>query len=79
MLDVDHFKKLNDNHGHAAVTSAERRRANDHSIGWRCRDCGTLRGEEFCIILPSLSVEDATAVAREFALRSVNNWRSRTR
>lgn len=64
MLDVDHFKKLNDNHGHAAgdqvlkdVARIMAAAVADNGI------VGRYGGEEFCIIMPDQSVESAMAVA----------------
>ena len=69
MLDVDHFKELNDEHGHAAgdrvlagVAAAVRRRlrAEDH--------VGRLGGDEFLALLPDAG-DEAAATAAE-GLRS---------
>jgi diguanylate cyclase (GGDEF)-like protein len=64
VLDVDHFKSINDRHGHAAgdvvlraITSACRRVI-------RSVDCfGRVGGEEFAIVLPETALVDAQAVA----------------
>ena len=65
MVDVDHFKSINDNHGHAvgddvltkvATTLRETARETDHV----CR----YGGEEFCILLPHVDI-DGVAVASE--------------
>jgi diguanylate cyclase (GGDEF)-like protein len=65
MLDLDHFKAVNDTHGHArgdlVLTELARRLA-------RCvRDIDTVArygGEEFCLVLPETSPEGAEVVAR---------------
>ncbi|MCD9007598.1 diguanylate cyclase [Luteimonas sp. XNQY3] len=62
MFDLDHFKQVNDRHGHAAGDWALRRVAD--VVSPMCRDMdafGRLGGEEFAIILPGL---DATAAVR---------------
>ena len=75
LLDVDHFKKLNDQHGHlagdevlAAISGALR--------GAIRREDAIARygGEEFAILLPNTSLEQAAQVAhnvREAAARMV--------
>ncbi|HEY0835508.1 MAG TPA: diguanylate cyclase [Azospirillum sp.] len=66
MVDIDHFKRINDTHGHAAGDEALRR------VAAICRDLlresdliGRLGGEEFGILLPETDV----AAAREAAER----------
>jgi diguanylate cyclase (GGDEF)-like protein/PAS domain S-box-containing protein len=60
MLDVDHFKKLNDNFGHAAGDQVLRdvSRTIKESVG-DVGIVGRYGGEEFCIVLPSLTLEQA--------------------
>jgi diguanylate cyclase (GGDEF)-like protein len=64
MLDIDHFKKYNDRHGHAQgdeaiklVGNALRRHARKPFVA--CR----YGGEEFCVILPNTSAQTAATVA----------------
>jgi two-component system, cell cycle response regulator len=66
MIDIDHFKLVNDQHGHAAgdrvlveVAGALRRnlRAEDH--------LGRLGGEEFLAVLPDTDAEAAQAAAEK--------------
>ena len=74
MLDVDHFKDYNDNHGHqagdrvlielaGAMTQNARQEDTAHRYG----------GEEFMLLLPGASLKDAAAAAerirRDFASR----------
>ena len=71
MLDIDHFKRINDNHGHLvgdrslkqlAGTLRSRLRTQDHA--------GRLGGEEFLVILPNTTAAGAREVA-ETLRRSV--------
>ncbi len=53
LLDIDHFKLVNDNHGHEAGDEALRRLANALQAGTRGIDTAArIGGEEFAIILP---------------------------
>jgi diguanylate cyclase (GGDEF)-like protein/PAS domain S-box-containing protein len=63
MLDVDHFKKINDSHGHAAGDDVLR------IISARCEKrlrspqiCGRFGGEEFIVLLPQTALADAEKV-----------------
>ncbi len=63
MLDIDHFKKVNDRHGHAAGDAVLRRAA--ELLGANLRsDSVVMRygGEEFAVLLPASSLEEARAV-----------------
>ena len=67
MIDIDHFKAFNDNHGHlvgdlvikevARCLQQELKRSTDHL----CR----YGGEEFAIILPNTDKDGATALAEQ--------------
>lgn len=67
ILDVDHFKKVNDQHGHAAGDAVlsmigrvllENRRTTDHA--------SRLGGEEFVLMLPRCDAESARLVADRY-------------
>ena len=65
LVDLDHFKRLNDTHGHLAGDDALRAvgrvlRTNVRSGSGTAARYG---GEEFCVILPGTSREDAVVVA----------------
>ena len=64
MLDVDHFKGVNDRHGHSAGDAVLQSLAAAVSGGLRDEAvAGRLGGEEFAILLPEAAGEDAAAVA----------------
>jgi len=68
MADIDHFKKINDTHGHAAGDEALR--AVSRTLGGALREgdsVGRLGGEEFLVLLPML--EGAAAFAAADRLR----------
>lgn len=64
MVDIDHFKRINDTHGHAAGDAALRHCVAVLSGCLRDIDrFGRLGGEEFCALLPHTSLDDAARVA----------------
>lgn len=70
MLDIDHFKRINDSFGHAAGDSVLK------SFGQVLRDScrvydvpGRYGGEEFCIVLPETRVGNTTVVAERIRER----------
>ncbi|PZQ56901.1 MAG: sensor domain-containing diguanylate cyclase, partial [Phenylobacterium zucineum] len=67
MFDVDHFKRVNDTHGHAMGDEVLR------AVSACCRQMlrpsdrfGRLGGEEFAIVLPETDPQGALAVAERF-------------
>jgi two-component system, cell cycle response regulator len=66
MLDIDHFKKINDTHGHLTGDSVLRALASLLQKRLRPNDkLGRYGGEEFCAILPETSLENAALIAEE--------------
>jgi len=64
MLDVDHFKKINDGHGHQMGDIALRAVADTCRAALRtCDALGRLGGEEFAMLLPETALDQAEAVA----------------
>jgi diguanylate cyclase (GGDEF)-like protein len=69
MLDIDHFKRVNDTYGHATGDAAlcalvracrERLRASDY--------IGRIGGEEFVCVMPETGLEDAMACAERIRI-----------
>ena len=66
MLDIDHFKKVNDNHGHAAGDSVIKNLSRLLQQRLRSTDIvGRYGGEEFAVVMPETSLADATGVMDE--------------
>jgi diguanylate cyclase (GGDEF)-like protein len=64
LMDIDHFKRVNDNWGHAAGDAVLRHFATLASTGLRAVDVfGRFGGEEFLLILPDTDAHGAAAVA----------------
>jgi diguanylate cyclase (GGDEF)-like protein len=60
MLDIDEFKKVNDNYGHATGDKVLRSLAHMLSLRLRRTDImGRYGGEEFIVILPNTTIPDA--------------------
>ncbi|WP_051511834.1 GGDEF domain-containing response regulator [Skermanella stibiiresistens] len=71
MMDVDHFKRINDTHGHAMGDEALRRLAAVCAETLRQSDLlGRMGGEEFAILLPEAGEVEAMAVAERVRLRA---------
>jgi len=63
-VDIDHFKQINDGHGHDAGDEALRAFANVVRSGLRSHDsAGRLGGEEFMVVLPETGPDEALQVA----------------
>ena len=64
MVDIDHFKSVNDTHGHAVGDQAIKHVAKLMETGRRTSDIvGRYGGEEFVLLLPHIAIDDATLVA----------------
>lgn len=64
MVDIDHFKRVNDHHGHAAGDEVLRRLAAEAQRCLRDGDVfGRWGGEEFIVLLPNIELDGATEVA----------------
>ncbi len=66
MADLDHFKRVNDTHGHLAGDTLLKRVSLALAAGLRGTDSiGRYGGEEFLVVLPETQLEGATAVAEK--------------
>lgn len=70
MLDLDHFKQVNDTHGHLAGDAVLRAVADELAAGLRQADAtGRWGGEEFAILLPGVPAGEVLAVAERIRVR----------
>jgi len=70
LLDVDHFKKINDTHGHFAGDAVLRETATRLRGNMRPYDqVGRYGGEEFLVVLPNCELEQATHQAERMRSR----------
>jgi diguanylate cyclase (GGDEF)-like protein len=70
MLDLDHFKHINDTYGHATGDEILKHFADTLRSELRCADlAGRLGGEEFGVILPATGVDEALVLAERLCKR----------
>ncbi len=70
MLDLDHFKRINDTHGHLAGDAVLKETANRLTGAVRSYDyVGRYRGEEFLVVLPGCSSAQAVRIAERIRSR----------
>jgi len=78
LFDIDHFKQVNDTHGHAAGDKVLSRLSQACTTALRDQDViGRLGGEEFAVLLPETDLAAAAAVAerlRETVERVSPGW-----
>jgi diguanylate cyclase (GGDEF)-like protein/PAS domain S-box-containing protein len=70
MVDLDHFKLVNDNYGHAKGDEVIKVLAEVLKVSTRQIDLvGRYGGEEFCLVLPGIPVEKAITTAERIRLK----------
>ncbi|MEA2600350.1 MAG: hypothetical protein QOF89_1342 [Acidobacteriota bacterium] len=75
MADLDHFKAINDRHGHLAGDALLRRVAQVLAEGLRGTDwIGRYGGEEFLLVLPETDMAGGAAVAEKIRSRVQGTW-----
>jgi len=63
MMDIDHFKSVNDTYGHGVGDEVIKSVASTLQAGLRGQEVvGRYGGEEFCILLPQTSIEQAARI-----------------
>jgi len=66
MMDMDHFKQINDTYGHQAGDQVLRQIGGVISASFRKADVyGRLGGEEFAVLLPNTSLDTARTIAED--------------
>lgn len=69
MIDVDHFKEVNDKHGHATGDQVLLHITSVASRSMRARDrIGRLGGEEFLVVLPETGAGEAIAIGERIRM-----------
>lgn len=70
MVDIDHFKDINDRHGHAEGDRVIARIAQALRDGLRVGDfVARWGGEEFCVLMPRIRLVEARALAERLTLQ----------
>ncbi len=72
MLDIDHFKQVNDKHGHVVGDRVIQAVGEILRASVAAGDCSAARygGEEFAILLPKTSLDRSTQLAEDVRLRT---------
>ena len=70
MVDIDHFKRVNDNYGHGIGDDVIKLLADVLNSCTRDEDIvSRYGGEEFCIVLPGINISEALSVAERIRLK----------
>lgn len=74
MLDIDHFKSVNDNFGHQTGDEVIKLVANVLRENLRDADIvGRYGGEEFCLVLPGIDIETTLEIAERIRVSVMNS------
>jgi diguanylate cyclase (GGDEF)-like protein len=74
-LDIDHFKRVNDNFGHDVGDAVIKHVANTLRTSARQTDVVCRNGgEEFLMLLPATSTEEARVIAERVRTSIAENW-----
>jgi len=80
MVDIDHFKRVNDQYGHAVGDQAIQAVASCLSSGLRLTDTvGRYGGEEFCLMFPRTTLAEAPDLAERIRIQVETEAGSRVR
>ncbi|MGB3124433.1 MAG: diguanylate cyclase [Pseudomonas sp.] len=76
LIDIDHFKQINDTYGHIVGDAVLRQLAQELRQHLRENDlAGRYGGDEFCVILPQMPLEEAARVM-EHMRETFSNYRT---
>lgn len=79
MLDIDNFKRINDEHGHAVGDDVIRQLVETCRGSLRSFDhVGRIGGEEFVVVMPETQLQDAVACAERMRQNIAQNTSVRT-
>ncbi|WLH67357.1 diguanylate cyclase [Pseudomonas sp. FP2309] len=76
LIDIDHFKQINDTHGHIVGDAVLRQLSLELRRNLRQNDlAGRYGGDEFCVILPQMRLEEAARIM-EGLRETFSNYRA---
>ncbi len=76
LIDIDHFKQINDTHGHIVGDTVLRQLSLELRRNLRENDlAGRYGGDEFCVILPQMPLEQAAQIMEQMR-KTFGNYRT---